>query len=161
MDDLDEEFWTHGIFNQHVTRYIVPKSKNALDGWLAPSDPRSKLLLYMNVRGRTLVILLCGLNKQTRSASEKGAVTHQNIKAASPLAQIKAGGYETLTSIVHSRADDLIPWQQCARTYEALRAPKVEVELRIFIKGARHLFDIQPQGKGYAFLAKYVGMKWT
>ncbi|KAI0506274.1 hypothetical protein F5B22DRAFT_639292 [Xylaria bambusicola] len=172
VDDLDEEFWTRGIFGHPVTRYNVPRAKNALDGWLAPNDPRSRLLLYMNMRGCTLDVLLGGLDKQTRSALKKGAVTQDNIKAASPLVQIKAGRYKTPTFIVHPRTDDLIPWQQSVRTYETLCAQKVEAELRIVDEGAPHLFDIHPRGKGYeagmkavregyAFLAKHVGMKWT
>ncbi|GAW20428.1 hypothetical protein ANO14919_099340 [Xylariales sp. No.14919] len=103
----------------------------------------------MNMRGRTLDILLGGLDERTRPILKGGSVTGDNIRAASPLAQTREGLYTTLTSIVHPQTDDLIPWQQSARAYETLRAQEVDAELRIVDEGAPHLFDVHHRGRGY------------
>ncbi|KAK3940210.1 conidial yellow pigment biosynthesis polyketide synthase [Diplogelasinospora grovesii] len=172
--DLDDELWAARIMDRPITGYNVPRGKRALGGWLAPSDPRSRLALHMNVHGRTLHVLLGGLDKRTRAAKKKvgdPASPDDTVRAASPLAQINAGNYTVPTFMVHPRLDDLIPWQQSERTWKALREQGVDAELRVVGEGAPHLFDLHPRGKGYetgmravregySFLAKHVGMEW-
>ncbi|KAH8743290.1 hypothetical protein F5883DRAFT_665259 [Diaporthe sp. PMI_573] len=166
--ELDENLWTKGVFDAPITKYNVAPNKKALGGWLAPSDQRSRLALYMNCSGRTLHVLLGGLDKKTRK--EPAAPTQADIVAVSPLAQVRAGNYATPTFILHPRADDLIPWQQAQRTWEALQERHVDAELRI-VEGVGHLFDLgglqrvrgadarQAVVDGYDFLCRHVGLE--
>lgn len=166
--ELDEHLWAGGVFDAPITRYNVAPSKRALGGWLAPSDPRSRLALYMNCSGRTLHVLLAGLDKKTRR--EPAAPAQADVVAVSPLAQVRAGNYATPTFILHPRGDDLIPWQQAQRTWEALREVHVDAELRI-VEGVGHLFDLgglqrvrsaaarQAVVDGYDFLCRHVGLE--
>ena len=160
---LDDDIWS-GLFDRPIAAYNVPFTKHTLGGWLAPSDARSRIALYMNIQGRSLNVLLNGLDKSIRK--DPPAPTSQQVAAVSPLARIRSGGYATPTFIVHSRQDDLIPWEQAQRTFEALREGGVEAGLRI-VEDAPHLFDIYPgyhanQGareavrEGYEFLFKQV-----
>ncbi|OHF04557.1 beta-ketoacyl synthase domain-containing protein [Colletotrichum orchidophilum] len=166
--ELDEHLWTKGVFDAPITKYNVAPSKKALGGWLAPSDPRSRLALYMNCSGRTLHVLLAGLDKKMRR--EPAAPAQADIVAVSPLAQVRAGNYTTPTFILHPRGDDLIPWQQAQRTWEALQEIHVNAELRI-VEGVGHLFDLgglqrvptavarQAVVDGYDFLCRHVGLQ--
>jgi acetyl esterase/lipase len=169
--ELDDELWAASIMDKPIASYNVPNYKRALGGWLAPSDPRSRLALHMNLHGRTLHVLLGGLDKQKRASKKEDPVNPDDIRAASPLAQINAGNYTVPTFVVHPRLDDLIPWQQSERTWKALQARGVEAELRVVDEEAPHLFDIYPQRsgyeagmravrEGYAFLARHVGVEW-
>lgn len=165
--ELDEDIWA-GVYDRPITSYNVPPSKRALGGWLARSDPRSRLALYMNWHGRTLHVLLNGLDK--RSRREPLAPAPADVAAVSPLAHIRSGNYATPTFIIHPRQDDLIPWQQARRTWEALCAGGIDAELRI-VEDVPHLFDMyreyQAHGpasravtEGYEFLCGYVGVTW-
>ncbi|KAL2278825.1 hypothetical protein FJTKL_14164 [Diaporthe vaccinii] len=168
--ELDEQLWTDGVFDAPITRYNVAPGKRALGGWLAPSDPRSRLALYMNCRGRTLHVLLAGLDRRTRREPTDDAPASADVVAVSPLAQVRAGNYATPTFILHPRGDDLIPWQQAQRTWEALREANVDAELRI-VEGVGHLFDLgglqrvrsaaarQAVVDGYGFLCRHVGLE--
>ncbi|KAK0736359.1 hypothetical protein B0T21DRAFT_393084 [Apiosordaria backusii] len=151
-------------FCQPITAYNPPASAKAVGGWMSDMDPRSRLALYMNHHGKTLEVLLHGLT----AIDGQREVSEEDIVAVSPLAQVQQGRYKTPTFLIHPRQDDLIPWQQAQRTYEALRQEGVDAELRIIDGGARHLFDIgkqwemrYPQGseavrEGYEFLEKHV-----
>jgi pimeloyl-ACP methyl ester carboxylesterase len=163
--ELDDDTWA-GVCDHLITSYNVPPTKRALGGWLARSDPRSRLALYMNWHGRTLHVLLNGFDK--RSRKEPPAPAPADAAAVSPLAHIRSGKYATPTFIIHPRQDDLIPWQQARRTWEALRAGGTDAELRI-VEDAPHLFDVyrEYQGNeaarravmgGYEFLCSYVGL---
>lgn len=165
---LDDHVWTNGVFDAPITKYNVASNKKALGGWLAPSDPRSRLALYMNCSGRTLHVLLRGLDKKTRK--EPAAPAKADIIAVSPLAQVRVGNYTTPTFILHPRGDDLIPWQQAQSTWEALRERHIDAELRI-VEGVGHLFDLgglqrvrsadvrQAVVDGYDFLCRHVGLE--
>jgi acetyl esterase/lipase len=168
--ELDDDTWA-GLFDKPIISYNVPATKRAVGGWLAPSDARSRLALYMNWKGRTLQVLLNGLDKSRRSECEE--ILNQdplpgNIAAISPLAHIRNGTYATPTFIIHPRQDDLIPWQQSQRTWEAMRTQGIDSELRILEDGP-HLFDMYRQfasdavakaavRDGYLFLCKYAGL---
>ena len=160
---LDNDIWT-GVFDHPLAGYNVPPTKRALGGWLAPSDPRSRIALYMNWHGRSLNVLLNGLDKQNRK--EPPAPTPTQVAAISPLAHIRNGGYATPTFIIHPRQDDLIPWEQAQRTYEALCMGGVEAKLRI-VEDVPHLFDVyrgyeanegarRAVREGYEFLRRHV-----
>ncbi|KAI9683528.1 MAG: hypothetical protein M1822_006068 [Bathelium mastoideum] len=103
---LDEDTWT-GVQDRPITSYNIPSSKRALGGWMAGSDPRSRLALYMNWHGRTLHVLLSRIDKQSRREPQAPAPTE--IQAISPLACIRKGHYSTPTFIIHPHQDDLIP----------------------------------------------------
>lgn len=164
--ELDDDTWA-GVCDHPITSYNISSTKRTLGGWLARNDPRSRLALYMNYHGRTLQVLLNGLDK--RSRREPPAPTPTNVADVSPLAHIRSGTYATPTFIIHPRQDDLIPWQHARQTWEVLRARGIDVELRI-VEDVPHLFDVYPeyQGneaarravtEGYEFLCRYVGLK--
>lgn len=102
--ELDDDAWA-GVCDDPITSYNIPPTKRTLGGWLARSDPRSRLALYMNYHGRTLQVLLNGLDK--RSRREPPIPTPTNVAAVSPLAHIRSGKYATPTLIIHPREDDL------------------------------------------------------
>ncbi|KAI1206386.1 ketoacyl-synt-domain-containing protein [Annulohypoxylon truncatum] len=163
--ELDDQVWA-GISDHAIVGYNPPPTKRALGGWLAPTDPRSRLALYMNWHGRTLHTILGGLDKKNRK--EPGAPAPELIKAVSPLAQARMGNYATPTFLIHPREDDLVPWQQADRTWQALRATGTEAELRI-VENVPHLFDLYPEhqsseilartvAEGYKFLCEHVDL---
>ncbi|KAI2465125.1 ketoacyl-synt-domain-containing protein [Annulohypoxylon bovei var. microspora] len=165
--ELDDQVWA-GISEQAILGYNPPPTKRALGGWLAPTDPRSRLALYMNWHGRTLNVLLSGLDKKNRQEPEDPVP--ELIKTVSPLAQARAGKYATPTFIIHPREDDLVPWQQAEHTWQALRATGTEAELRI-VEKVPHLFDLyldyqsneiltRTVAEGYEFLCQHVGMNF-
>lgn len=169
---FDDDIWA-GIYDKPITSYNVPPNKRALGGWLAPSDARGRLAIYMNWHGRTLHVLLHGLDKRRRWESEEildgeHGVLPGDVVAISPLAHIRDGTYATPTFIIHPRQDDLIPWQQAQRTWEAMRVQGVDTELRI-VEDVPHLFDVYREyssneatrrvvREGYSFLCKYAGL---
>ena len=169
--DLDDATWA-GVYDHPIKAYNVPSSTNAVGGWMATTDARSRLVLYMNHRGRTLQTLLRGLDKEKKQKSgkelEASLPSPTEIRAVSPLAQVRGGAYRTPTFVVHPRQDDLIPWQQAQRTVDALKARDVPAKLRLMEK-VPHLFDVhrnwQRNGdadravrEGYDFLARWVGL---
>ncbi|KAL6153118.1 hypothetical protein ACJBU6_08284 [Exserohilum turcicum] len=164
--DLDSRIWDGGVFDRPITKYNISPSKRALGGWMAKMDPRSRLALHMNCQGRTLHVLLNGLDKRTQK--EPDAPSKSQILSISPLAQIRAGNYTTPTFIIHPRNDDLIPWKQAERTWQALKDRNVDAELRI-VDGVPHLFDLKGLASidkdartavldGYDFLCRHVGL---
>ena len=170
--DLDDSI-LEALFNTPITGYNIPSTKRALGGWLAPSDARSRLALYMNMHARTLHVLLGGalaLDQLNRKIPLEPPPPEQ-IAAISPLAQIRAGNYATPTFLVHPRDDDLVSWQQAERTWQALRdMGNADAELRI-VEGVPHLFDMDARygdneaavaviKEGYEFLCRCVGLMW-
>lgn len=125
---------------------------------MSTADPRSRIALHMNWTGRYLRVLLNGLRPGTHH-STRGDMpvndptdllpepTQAQIQAVSPLAQIRQGNYRVPTFIIHGTKDDLIPWQQAARTYDALKEQGVSAELRI-LDGTVHLFDMYKSFEG-------------
>ncbi|KAL8785498.1 MAG: hypothetical protein Q9213_003324 [Squamulea squamosa] len=165
-----------GVQDSAITAYNPPASTRALGGWMAPEDPRSRICLHMNWRGRALPVLLNGLKPRQRPQhSETDAEvldlplpTKEQVEAVSPLAQIRRGTYQTPTFIVHGTRDDLIPWEQTQRTFDELIEHDVEAEVRI-VEGGIHLFDTAKDYRrnekaakavddGYRFLQRCVGL---
>ncbi|KAJ5446662.1 hypothetical protein N7445_001483 [Penicillium cf. griseofulvum] len=139
--ELDQNTWS-AVREKPITSYNVALADRAIGGWLSSTDPRSRLALYMNWHGRSLHVLLNGLCPTRRE--EPAAPTEEAIRAVSPLAQICSGAHSTPTFIIHPRDDDLIPWQQAQRTYEALQRRGIDSQLYI-VEDAPHLFDIYRQ----------------
>ena len=163
--EIDDDIWNI-VNDRPITSYNIPASKRAIGGWLASSDPRSRLALYMNWHGLTLHVLLSGLDKKSRKAPL--GPSSAGIAAISPLAQIRERRYKKPTFIIHPRQDDLIPWQQAQRTWEALRTAGVDAELRV-VEDVRHLFDVERNWQmhvgardavreGYEFLCERVAL---
>ena len=143
--DAHYDLW-EGVRDSPITAYNPPTSSHALGGWMAPEDPRSRICLHMNWEGQALPILLNGMKRSERAKYNGGNPQYphpaeEQVRAVSPLAQVRAGTYRTPTFMVHGTRDDLIPWQQAWRTYEALRERGVPAEVRI-IEGGVHLFDL-------------------
>ena len=129
---------------------------------MAPSDPRSRIILHMNWKGQTLPVLLNGLPCRLASASQTTNAnantkytdlpqpSDESIASISPLAQVEGNTYRTPTYLIHGTRDDLIPWQQSQEFIEALRAKGVNAGLEI-VEGKSHLFDMfrDPDGKGW------------
>ncbi|KAF3769424.1 hypothetical protein M406DRAFT_32824 [Cryphonectria parasitica EP155] len=146
-----------GVEDHPITAYNPPPEKQALGGWMSPSDARSRIALHMNWTGRSLRVLLNGLSSgrlhapDPRPAGDGHAFpdptdelldpSPEQIQLVSPLAQIQRGTYQVPTFLIHGTKDDLIPWQQALRTHEALQQQGVESHIRI-LDGAAHLFDL-------------------
>ncbi|PSR79893.1 hypothetical protein BD289DRAFT_491583 [Coniella lustricola] len=166
-----------GVQDRPIAAYTPPTERRALGGWMSTADPRSRIALHMNWTGRYLEVLLNGLPAASLSAVDEldndtdptdllPFPSREQIQAVSPLAQIEQGKYHVPTFIIHGTKDDLIPWQQAVRTYDALRAQGVTAEIRI-LDGAVHLFDMYKSYSsdesakraiqdGYAMLARSV-----
>jgi acetyl esterase/lipase len=155
-DSLEYNVWD-GVFDKPITSYNPKTTLRAVGGWMAPSDPRSQIVLHMNWKGQALPVLYHGLNPKLRSDSNPKLpdLTSEQIQSFSPLAQIRGRKYKSPTFIVHGTQDDLIPWEQAQRTYKGLVQSGVEAELRI-IDGGVHLFDIYPKYEENAEAAQAV-----
>ncbi|KAL2783208.1 hypothetical protein BJX66DRAFT_345151 [Aspergillus keveii] len=137
------------LHESSITAYNPPANKQALGGWMAPSDPRSQIALYMNWTGQTLSVLFNGCQYK-KLAAAKGHGTSEvvlpapplaDIQRACPLSQIVAGRYRTPTFLIHGSLDDLIPVEQAQRTQDAMRTAGLESTLRV-VKDGLHLFDL-------------------
>lgn len=163
-----------GVRHRPIAAYNPPPARRALGGWMSADDARSRIALHMNWTGRYLRVLLNGLSPSTGGRRVVGTdptdalpePSVEAVRAVSPLAQIRAGRYAVPTFIVHGTRDDLVPWQQALRTYEALQERGVEAEIRI-LEGAAHLFDLykgferdetaqRAVQEGYEMLARWV-----
>jgi acetyl esterase/lipase len=156
-----------GLFDKPVIGYSPNPSLRALGGWMSLDDPRSRVILHMNWEGKSLPVLLNGLNRTSDNrVSNPPFPSVEQVQAASPLAQIRAGWYKTPTFLIHGTRDDLVPWEASKRTYEALKERGVEAGL-VVLEDKLHLFDIYPGSKrnpecvktvgdGFAFLRRFV-----
>ncbi|KAL2821206.1 hypothetical protein BJX63DRAFT_427879 [Aspergillus granulosus] len=152
----DYDLW-EGVYNHPITSYNVPPSKRAIGGWMCPSDPRSRIILHMNWRAQMLPVLFNGLPSKNAarqlSAEEQRQLARlpqpspEQIARVSPLAHIVKGEVRSPTYLVHGTKDDLIPWQQSQRTYEALVAAGVDAGISV-LEGQPHLFDLFSDGDG-------------
>ena len=126
-----------------LCHYYPPTNTNHPGKLMSLSDPRWPFVLHMNWRAQTLPFLLHGPSSSSPSTPAPQP-TQSQIRSISPFAQIRSGAYRTPTFLIHGRPDDLIPWQQSARTIEALRDSGVEAGIEV-VEGARHLFDTFPE----------------
>lgn len=161
-----------GMQETPITGYNPPAGTKALGGWMTLSDYRSRIALHMNWTGQTLPILLHGQKhwkgqqERSRDIGVLPQPTTSEIRAVSPLAQIRSGSYRSPTFLIHGTLDDLIPVEQAKRTYNELLKQGVEAELRVIGAGL-HLFDTFPAYEenldavqsildGYKFLRSHV-----
>ncbi|MCJ1394663.1 hypothetical protein MMC18_007543 [Xylographa bjoerkii] len=137
------------VQDKPITSYNIPATARAVHSWIAPSDPRSRLLLHMNWRGQALPILLDGLPQKRNAATANPEQKDwhalpqpplSQIIPVSPLSQIVRDNYHTPTYLLHGEIDDLVPAQQARSVCDALRAKGVECGLEI-VEGKGHLFD--------------------
>ena len=161
-----------GVFPTPITRYNVPSKMMATAGWIAPKDPRSRVVLHMNWHAQTLPVLFRGLPSGSRVAPQTAArFNHleqppvEDIVQASPHAQIVRGNYKSPTYLVFGTNDDLIPWQQAQRTVNAMRDAGIDSGLTL-APDQPHLFDMFRDSdgsrwgyvmEGYKFLFQRIG----
>ena len=127
----------------------------------------------MNWTGQALPVLLNGLPpKYSPSSPQYQQYTSLplpppgEIVEISPYAQVLNGTYKTPTYFIHGTKDDLIPYQQAQRMYDALRERGVKVGISV-LEGVEHLFDLGEGGvegekskavrAGYEFLGEVLG----
>ena len=169
-----------GVQDSPITAYNVPRGKRPLGGWMCPSDPRSRIALHMNWKGQALPVLLGGLPSKSRLSATDRDGAAQDVKwqslpqpdaakvaAICPYTQIMQGNYRVPTYFIHGTQDDLIPWQQTQRTWDALMEQGVMAGGEI-VEGAVHLFDLyghrerenwEVVKRGYEFLFERVGIR--
>lgn len=123
------------------------------------SDPRSRIALHMNWKGQALPVLLGGLPSKGKVADADAQKwlsldqpAHEQIISISPYAQVIRGNYRTPTFLIHGTEDDLIPWQQTQKVYDALISQGVPAGVAI-LEGAPHLFDLYRDGDGKGWQA--------
>ncbi|EAS32138.2 polyketide synthase [Coccidioides immitis RS] len=154
-----------GLCDKPIVGYSPGASKRALGGWMSLDDARSRIILHMNWEGQSLPILINGLSRK-RIPTKLPSPSIEQIRNISPLAHIRAGRYRTPTFFIHGTRDDLVPWQQSQRTYEALIENGVPAQL-VILEDALHLFDmyrdfkrnaraIKAVNDGFEFLRAYV-----
>lgn len=136
------------------------------------TDARCRIVLHINWEAQTLPVIIGGLPSRKKASESLHAVdwnalpqpSLEMIRAVSPMAQIRAGNYNTPTFLIHGTADDLIPWQQSHGTYEVMVEKGIPVELAL-VEGAPHITDLSsnPDSKGwqaalrgYDFVCSYV-----
>lgn len=158
-----------GMYDKPITAYNPSRKVRPKGGWMAPNDPRSLITLHMNWKGQTLQFLLSKWKHGKDSKEfngEPARPTESEVKAISPLAQIRDNNYKSPTFLIHGTLDDLIPYEQSLRTHRQLNAKGVAAEIRV-LEDELHLFDIYPGYSknlralqtvedGYKFLRKYV-----
>ncbi|KAL4757809.1 uncharacterized protein BDW70DRAFT_171009 [Aspergillus foveolatus] len=171
-----------GVRERPITSYNIPLTSRSnskagrtpAGGWMAPDDPRSRIVLHMNWKGQCLPVLLRGLpssNSLPPSDAEKLMSQPQpeieEIQRVSPYAQIRRGVYRTPTFVIHGTDDDLIPYEQSVRTVQALKDMGVRAEVSV-PQGKAHLFDMFKDAdgsswevvrRGYDFLKEEVSGK--
>ncbi|KAL4987377.1 hypothetical protein BDW68DRAFT_188060 [Aspergillus falconensis] len=171
-----------GVQKRPITAYNIPPSSRSSSktggtpagGWMAPDDPRSRIVLHMNWKGQCLPVLLRGLpHSDSVSSDEAEQLMSQpqpnieEIQRVSPYAQIQKGVYRTPTFVIHGTEDDLIPYQQSVRTVQALKDKGIRAEVSA-PQGKVHLFDMfkdvdgsswEVVKRGYDFLKEMVSEK--
>ena len=64
------------------------------------------------------------------------------IAAISPLAQLRAGKYNTPTFLIHGTKDEVVPYHMAEKFAEALKSHRVRSGL-LTVEGVRHIHDLQ------------------
>lgn len=134
----------------------------------------------MNWKAQTLPIIMGGLPSRSRADAsyseamsalpkvDKVGVTEWNalpqpsadeIRRCSPLAKIMEGKYSTPTFLVHGTADDLIPWQQSARTADAMKAQGIDSQL-VLVPDGPHVCDGSHDPTSAGWLAVLEAYRW-
>ncbi|ORY67214.1 uncharacterized protein BCR38DRAFT_509936 [Pseudomassariella vexata] len=161
------------VQDEPITNYGVLGAWEPLSDPHILTDPRCRIVLHINWKAQTLPVILGGLVSRKKAAAQSSDVKDWNllpqptldqIRAASPLAQIRQANYQTPTFLIHGTADDLIPWQQSRGTYEAMVNRGIAAGLAL-VEGAPHICDLssdpESEGwkaalRGYDFISSYV-----
>ncbi|RDA88879.1 hypothetical protein CP532_5399 [Ophiocordyceps camponoti-leonardi (nom. inval.)] len=156
-----------GLHDKPIVGYSPAASLRAMGGWMSLDDDRSRIILHMNWEGKTLPILINGLQRSgSNNVTTPPSPSVEQVRDVSPLAQIRAGRYKTPTFLIHGDRDDLVPCQASRRTYEALLEMGVTADL-VVLEDGLHLFDVFLSSKrngdcveaikrGYEFLSLHV-----
>ncbi|KAI1817387.1 beta-ketoacyl synthase domain-containing protein [Poronia punctata] len=160
------------VQDKPVTNYGLVGAWEPLSDPRILTDARCRIVLHINWKSQTLPIITGGLPSRKKANEMGGGKDWNNlpqpsleaIRTVSPMAQIRAGNYNTPTFLIHGTADDLIPWQQSQGTYEAMVEQGIPVELAL-VENAPHITDLSsdPNSKGwqaalqgYDFICRYV-----
>ena len=162
-------------------------SARAPGEWMSTLDARARIPLHTDWTAQTLPILLGALTSEKKAEREqisrRKPSLRQNphsshsplaqpsaaeVKAISPLAQIRARKYRTPTYLIHGSEDDFIHWTETRRTYKELVKQGVPAGILI-VGGGGHMFEMLGVPKddervwqsvldGYEFLFNRVGL---
>ncbi|KAL3250624.1 hypothetical protein ABHI18_011097 [Aspergillus niger] len=105
---------------------------------LQPGDPRSDLVLSVSKNGTALPLLL---QAQADGADYLAMPSAARIAAISPLAQARQGNYRTPTFIIHSRQDQVVPFDAAERFITELKTQGVAGDL-LGLLSVPHLHDL-------------------
>ncbi|KAF6833860.1 Iterative polyketide synthase CazM 3 [Colletotrichum plurivorum] len=184
--DYEDEWWRHpiqpigaedcgevydvleAVQDEPITNYGAIGAWEPLSDPRIRSDPRARIVLHINWKAQTLPVVIGGLPSKAQAASDCLCVQDWNslpqpsvkeIQRCSPLAQVRAGNYTTPTFLVHGTADDLIPWQQSARTMEEMKARNIEAQL-VVVPNGPHVCDASHDEKSPGWQAVLEAYRW-
>ncbi|KAL8898519.1 MAG: hypothetical protein Q9192_002045 [Flavoplaca navasiana] len=139
---------------------IKTPSKDDIDKWLVPSDPRSDLVLslFQNTSSSNLSLLLPPSHKTTTP-------TQTHLNAINPFYQLRHRNYHTPTFIIHGSKDEIIPPTHSILFHKTMEEMGLDGGVLI-VEGAKHIHDvgvgegseewIKGVGPGYEFMLKYL-----
>ncbi|TVY40548.1 3-methylorcinaldehyde synthase, partial [Lachnellula occidentalis] len=145
-----------------ITNYSSAKADRTGLGWVRPGDPRSELVMALFKEGIGLPLLLNGLPDATTPPSEWfSRPSPAQAASISPLAQIRAGAYDTPTFIIHGTCDQIAPFAGAERFVGELRERGIRHGF-LPLEGVDHMHDLRLRpgsgewdaqvGPGYQFL---------
>ena len=191
QEDAQREYdlWD-AVRDSPVTGYNIASAR-VPGGWMSTLDARARIPLHMNWTAQTLPVLLGALIMEKKAerlaASSVGRenlsqgplLPHDghshlsqpplaDVRAISPLAQIREGKYQVPTYLIHGSQDEFISWQETQRTYDELVRQGVPACVDI-VQGGGHMFEMlgvlgddgrvwQSVIDGYRFLFERVGL---
>ncbi|KAF9873883.1 beta-ketoacyl synthase [Colletotrichum karsti] len=149
-----------------ITNYTTIGAWEPLSDPRIRTDPRARIVLHMNWKAQSLPVIIGGLPSRRQAASSSFSDWNtlpqppiEDVRRCSPLAQVRSGTYKTPTFLVHGTADDLIPWQQSARTAAEMEARGVEARL-VLVEGAPHVCDASRDGESEGWRAVREAYRW-
>ncbi|KXH59623.1 beta-ketoacyl synthase [Colletotrichum salicis] len=167
--DFGEEYDVlEAVQDEAITNYRAIRAWEPLSDPRIRTDPRSRIILHMNWKAQTLPVVIGGLPSRRHAATQRPDVTDWNvlpqpaldeIRRCSPLAQVKSGNYKTPTLLIHGTADDLIPWQQSARTAEEMKAHGIDASLVLVPQGP-HICDASHDKSSEGWFAVLKAYDW-
>ncbi|KAF6806725.1 Iterative polyketide synthase CazM 3 [Colletotrichum sojae] len=184
--DYEDKWWRHpiqpigaedcgevydvleAVQDEPITNYGAIGAWEPLSDPRIRSDPRARIVLHINWKAQTLPVVIGGLPSKAQASSNCACVTDWNslpqpsveeIQRCSPLAQVRAGNYATPTFLVHGTADDLIPWQQSARTMEEMKARNIEARL-VLVPNGPHVCDASHDVESPGWQAVLEAYQW-
>ncbi|PWY93856.1 ketoacyl-synt-domain-containing protein [Aspergillus sclerotioniger CBS 115572] len=124
------------------TKPMTSHSFNSTDtsglGWIQPGDPLSELVLALVKEENGMGLLLDGIPTDGEKIKRPDL---KRAAAISPLAQVRAGNYQTPTFLIIGKEDEIVPFQTAVEFTNALKEHGVKSGL-LPIPGARHIHDL-------------------